>query len=69
MRVSARVSAVVVFAALTSACSSAMSQSGATAGTDHDRIAAIHDRFVFADIHAHPSRFHRANVEQVGADE
>ena len=33
------------------------------------RIAAIHERYVFADIHAHPSRFHRANVERIGADE
>lgn len=33
------------------------------------RIAAIHDRFVFADIHAHPSRFHRANVDRVDAEE
>ena len=32
------------------------------------RIAAIHERYVFADIHAHPSRFHRANVERIGAD-
>ena len=33
------------------------------------RIAAIHERYVFADIHAHPSRFHRGNVERIGADE
>jgi membrane dipeptidase len=33
------------------------------------RIAAIHERFVFADIHAHPSRFHRANVERIDKDE
>ena len=33
------------------------------------RIAAIHERYVFADIHAHPSRFHRANVERIGAEE
>jgi membrane dipeptidase len=33
------------------------------------RIAAIHERFVFADIHAHPSQFHRANVERIGRDE
>ena len=33
------------------------------------RIAGIHERFVFADMHAHPSRFHRANVEMIGAEE
>ena len=33
------------------------------------RIAAIHERFVFADIHAHPSRFHRANVPRIERDE
>ena len=33
------------------------------------RIAGIHQRFVFADMHAHPSRFHRANVARIGADE
>ena len=33
------------------------------------RIARIHDRFVFADMHAHPSRFHRANVDMISAEE
>jgi membrane dipeptidase len=33
------------------------------------RIASIHERYVFADMHAHPSRFHRANVERIAADE
>ena len=33
------------------------------------RIAAIHERFVFADIHAHPSRFHRDNVSRIARDE
>jgi N-acyl-D-amino-acid deacylase len=33
---------------------------------NHDaRLRAIHDRYVFADIHAHPSAFHRANVERI----
>ena len=43
---------------------SAQASAAATA-----RIAAIHERFVFADIHAHPSRFHRANVDRIEADE
>jgi microsomal dipeptidase-like Zn-dependent dipeptidase len=33
------------------------------------RIAAIHERFIFADIHAHPSRFHRANVPRIEREE
>ncbi len=34
-----------------------------------ERIEGIHRDFVFADTHAHPSRFHRANVARIGADE
>ncbi len=34
-----------------------------------ERIRAINERFVFADMHAHPSRFHRANVESIAAEE
>lgn len=33
------------------------------------QIAAIHESHVFADMHAHPSRFHRANVPHIAADE
>lgn len=33
------------------------------------RVLAIHEQFVFADMHAHPSRFHRANVESIEAGE
>ncbi len=29
------------------------------------RVVAIHERSVFADMHAHPSRFHRENVETI----
>ena len=34
-----------------------------------ERMRAIHERFVFADIHAHPSRFHRSSVAQIEAEE
>lgn len=34
-----------------------------------DRIAAINGGTVFADIHAHPSRFHRANIDRIAGDE
>ena len=33
------------------------------------RVEAVHARTVFADIHAHPDRFHRANIERISADE
>lgn len=33
------------------------------------RVLAIHEQSVFADMHAHPSRFHRANVESITAEE
>lgn len=39
--------------------------SGATGSGQDDRVGRIHDRFAFADMHAHPSRFHRANVPQI----
>ena len=29
----------------------------------------IHEKYVFADIHAHPSRFHRSSVEQISKEE
>jgi membrane dipeptidase len=34
-----------------------------------DRVESVHDRVVFADIHAHPSRFHRANVDRIDKEE
>jgi len=37
----------------------------AAARAQDDRVARIHERIVFADMHAHPSRFHRANVPQI----
>lgn len=33
------------------------------------RLDSIHQRFVFADIHAHPSRFHRANIARITQEE
>ena len=37
--------------------------------TPDPRIAAIHETVVFADMHAHPSRFHRDNVETILPEE
>jgi membrane dipeptidase len=33
------------------------------------RIASIHETTVFADMHGHPSRFHRADVERIASEE
>lgn len=33
------------------------------------RVAGIHETTVFADMHAHPSRFHRENVEGIAKEE
>ena len=33
------------------------------------RVAEIHETTVFVDMHAHPSRFHRENVESISAEE
>ena len=34
-----------------------------------ERIANIAENFIFADMHSHPSRFHRADVETIAAEE
>jgi membrane dipeptidase len=39
------------------------------AGQSANRVAAIHRQVVFADMHAHPSHFHRANVSRIEPDE
>ncbi|MEW6322576.1 MAG: membrane dipeptidase [Acidobacteriota bacterium] len=41
----------------------------ASAGGGAQRPEAIHATTVFADIHAHPSRFHRANVDRIDREE
>lgn len=52
------------------AASTAQAQTPDAANRERERrIAAIHERFVFADIHAHPSAFHRQNVERIASDE
>ena len=34
-----------------------------------EQIGGINSRFVFADVHAHPSRFHRADVDRITREE
>lgn len=42
---------------------------GCRAPQGTERLDAIHEAFVFADIHAHPSRFHRANIASIAPEE
>ncbi len=44
-----------------------MTLPAALTGAQAPRAEAVHERVVFADIHAHPSRFHRANVDRIDA--
>lgn len=55
----------------TLACAPPALQQGPVGGSTgaEARAAAIHADHVLADIHAHPSRFHRADVARIGADE
>jgi membrane dipeptidase len=54
-----------VFAGSVGTVNAALAQPPLTSAEYERRAAAIHERFVFADIHAHPSRFHRANVDRI----
>ena len=33
------------------------------------RIKSINSQFIFADMHAHPSRFHRSNIDSISEEE
>jgi len=50
------------------ACADAPDTGGEAAARD-ERVARIHESWVFADTHGHPSRFHRANVEKIEPEE
>ena len=66
MTLPANVPAVLTLVALLAAAAPATQPS---ADGRERRIAAIHEKYVFADIHAHPSRFHRANVARIEKEE
>ena len=59
---------VILVASLLAACASSVTAPTPSAAPD-PRVLAIHQQTVFADMHAHPSRFHRANVESILAEE
>lgn len=60
---------VAIFVSLTMCLLSACEKAPVIPPEMESRIAAINERYVFADLHAHPSRFHRANVEAVSEQE
>ncbi len=70
----ANLAGALVAVAFAAGCASS---GDATAGVDAyaptedeaRRIETISREYVFSDMHAHPSRFHRANVEAIEADE
>ena len=59
---------IVALSSLFTACGKAPTTSAISPEIDA-RIASINDTYVFADIHAHPSRFHRENVETISSEE
>ncbi|MSO62461.1 MAG: hypothetical protein EXQ50_10280 [Acidobacteria bacterium] len=50
------------------ACAKAPDTNAEAAARD-ERVAKIHESYVFVDTHAHPSRFHRANIEKIEPEE
>jgi len=50
------------------ACEKAPDPAAEAAARD-ERVARIHETWVFVDTHAHPSRFHRANIEKIEPEE
>jgi hypothetical protein len=59
-----RVGSIVVFLGVIAATGLTLS-----ARQGADRLALIHQQSVFADMHAHPSRFHRDNVPRIQPEE
>jgi membrane dipeptidase len=61
-------SVFLVFAALTACAPEPPTEEQAAVEPD-PRVVEIHETSVFADMHAHPSRFHRENVETIAPEE
>ncbi|MCI0433846.1 MAG: dipeptidase [Gemmatimonadetes bacterium] len=64
-----RIAGLAIVMLITTTAPGAVRAQAVTGRALDDRVAAIHERFVFADIHAHPSRFHRANVDRIDSAE
>jgi membrane dipeptidase len=68
-RLTPSVCALVFVAALPGCTAEGVREGGATPSAIADRIEGIHQQFVFADMHAHPSRFHRGEAERIEPEE
>lgn len=66
LRLRLRTGAVLAIASLVGCTPDEVQDGGAAAA---DQIDRIHERFVFADVHAHPSRFHRGEAERIAPEE
>lgn len=68
MTSASKTSFMLLAAMAVGACGMAPNPEAETAARE-ERLARIHDNYVFVDIHSHPSRFHRANVERIEPEE
>jgi len=60
---------IVLLAIVTGACAPEAPEQAATRPIIDSRVAEIHERAVFADMHSHPSRFHRGDIDAVATEE
>ena len=66
-----RIASILCVVLALAACSQESPPESATSAEPFidSRVAEIHESTVFVDMHAHPSRFHRANVETILPEE
>ncbi|MEJ2129200.1 MAG: membrane dipeptidase [Woeseiaceae bacterium] len=64
-----RAGSILIFAVVVAACSGEPPPEQAAVVEPDPRVLEIHETTVFADMHAHPSRFHRENVETIAPEE
>ena len=69
MQLERTVLTTLLLATAMSACAPESPEQAEPAPVIDSRVVEIHERAVFADMHAHPSRFHRGNVEAVAEEE
>lgn len=71
MRIELKVGIVLLAGIALAACKAPdpAAQAAAEAAARDERVARIHGSWVFVDTHAHPSRFHRANIEKIEPEE
>lgn len=69
MRRRASILTILLVAIATAACTPDTPEQAESVPVIDSRVAGIHAQAVFADMHAHPSRFHRGNVDAVAEEE